>query len=89
MTIPFESEDALVLKPTVSSSSRLLKLRQPFESVKGHWTKSPDFVLIEWDFPQSRPRLLQGHVIHAHLTYGNTGEHTEVNPHKQFPQTWG
>jgi hypothetical protein len=28
-------------------------------------------------------------VIHAHLTYGNTGEHTEVNSHKQFPQTWG
>jgi hypothetical protein len=51
--------------------------------------KSPDFVLIDQDLHQSRPRLSQGHVIHAHLTYGITGEHTEVNSHKQFPQTWG
>ena len=23
-----------------------------------------------------------------HLTYGNPGEHTEVDSHKPFPQTW-
>jgi hypothetical protein len=73
----------------VPSSSRLLKLRRPFEPVKGLCTKSPHFVPIDQDSHQSRPRLLQGHVIHAHLTYGNTGEHTEVNSHKPFPKTWG
>jgi len=30
----------------------------------------------------SSSRLSQGHIIHAHLTYGNTGEHTEVKSHK-------
>jgi len=71
----------------VPSSSSLLKLRRPFEQVKGLCTKSPHFVPIDQDSHQSRPRLLQGHVIHDHLTYGNTGEHTEVNSHKPFPKT--
>ena len=83
ITIPFEFEGALVLKPTVPSSPRLLKHRRPFESVKGHWVKSPGFVLTDQDLHPSRPRLSQGHIIHAHLTYGNTG-----GTHRgQFPQT--
>ena len=57
ITIPFEFEGALVLKPTVPSSPRLLKHRRPFESVKGHWVKSPGFVLTDQDLHPSRPRL--------------------------------
>jgi hypothetical protein len=50
--------------------------------------KFSDFALIDQGLHQSRPRLSRGHIIHAHLTYGNPGEHIEVNSHKPFPQTW-
>jgi hypothetical protein len=41
-------------------------------------------------FPRvlSSSRVSRGHIIHAHLTYGNPGEHTEVDSHKPFPQMW-
>ena len=38
---------------------------------------------IDQDLHPSRPRLSQGHILHAHLTSGNTGEHTKVNSHKR------
>jgi hypothetical protein len=45
-------------------------------------------LIVDHGVHQSRPRLSRGHIIHAYLTYGNPGEHTEVNSHKPFPQTW-
>ena len=59
----------------------------PNSMLKLYPNPSSDFVLTDQGLHQSRRLLPQGHVTHAHLTYGNTGNTPRSiptnNPHKR------
>jgi len=59
-----------LLASSVVILTLLLEPRRLFDPVKGRWTKSSDFVLTNRIYTTAEPLLPQGHVIHAHPTYG-------------------